>query len=372
MTKQYLDKSGLNYFWSKVKSYVDNHSGGGGGGSSADSQIEVITNIDTTLPSDSTDYEEGQKICIVDSSTDVYKVYTAINGSWDSGVYLDRAKFYMLINGNLNLSFNSGLYGVGYNVGVTHGEFLYYYAPTSTGITQSTVNTFKDLDSGTYLINASTFIYPTKIRTSGGSVTQQQTLNIGSDYYYLSIYKADIYAYVPSVGDTFMIMSPTYSAIGKVTGTSGATTATVTWDVTTGLVDLTSNQTISGVKTFSSAPVCATQPTANDELANKAYVDAVRNLMKFSEWTNLYSSGNNYVKYRYNAFMCEIFVFLESAHTSDFTAGTLPSACRPSNRTDQELTGTGLNYGRVETTGAVVLHNENGYATGTFTFTLTN
>ena len=39
-------------------------------------------------------------------------------------------------------------------------------------------------------------------------------------------------------------------------------------------VDLTSNQTIGGVKTFSSVPVCATQPTSNDELANKAYVDA--------------------------------------------------------------------------------------------------
>ena len=39
-------------------------------------------------------------------------------------------------------------------------------------------------------------------------------------------------------------------------------------------VDLTSNQTIGGVKTFSSVPICATQPTSNDELANKAYVDA--------------------------------------------------------------------------------------------------
>ena len=106
------------------------------------------------------------------------------------------------------------------------------------------------------------------------------------------------------------------------------------------------------------------------------YVNAIktelRNLMKFSDWTNLYTSGNNYVKYRYNAFMCEVSVFLESTHTSDFTAGTLPSACRPSNRTDQELTGVGLNYGRIETSGNVILHNENGYATTTFTFTLTN
>ena len=106
------------------------------------------------------------------------------------------------------------------------------------------------------------------------------------------------------------------------------------------------------------------------------YVNAIktelRNLMKFSNWTNLYSSGNNYVKYRYNAFMCEVNVFLESTHTSDFTAGTLPSACRPSNRVDQEFTGAGLNYGRIETNGNVVVHNENAYGTGTFTFTLTN
>ncbi|WP_086289368.1 hypothetical protein [Campylobacter devanensis] len=39
-------------------------------------------------------------------------------------------------------------------------------------------------------------------------------------------------------------------------------------------VNLTGNQTIAGVKTFSSPPVSATQPTANNQLANKAYVDS--------------------------------------------------------------------------------------------------
>lgn len=29
MAKEYLDKTGLAYFWSKVKAYVDSHSGGG-------------------------------------------------------------------------------------------------------------------------------------------------------------------------------------------------------------------------------------------------------------------------------------------------------------------------------------------------------
>jgi hypothetical protein len=39
-------------------------------------------------------------------------------------------------------------------------------------------------------------------------------------------------------------------------------------------VNLTGNQTVAGVKTFSSPPVSATQPTANNQLANKAYVDS--------------------------------------------------------------------------------------------------
>lgn len=31
MAKEYLDKAGLTYFWTKVKAYIDTHSGGGGG-----------------------------------------------------------------------------------------------------------------------------------------------------------------------------------------------------------------------------------------------------------------------------------------------------------------------------------------------------
>ncbi|MGQ2716555.1 hypothetical protein ACT6DC_09055, partial [Campylobacter coli] len=43
------------------------------------------------------------------------------------------------------------------------------------------------------------------------------------------------------------------------------------------VVALTSNQTIAGVKTFSVPPVSATNPTANNQVANKAYVDTVGN-----------------------------------------------------------------------------------------------
>lgn len=47
-------------------------------------------------------------------------------------------------------------------------------------------------------------------------------------------------------------------------------------------VKLTNNQTIAGVKTFSSPPVSATQPTANNQVANKAYVDSAVSLNKSS------------------------------------------------------------------------------------------
>ena len=43
------------------------------------------------------------------------------------------------------------------------------------------------------------------------------------------------------------------------------------------VVNLSGNQTINGVKTFSSVPVSATNPTANNQVANKAYVDTVGN-----------------------------------------------------------------------------------------------
>ncbi|EAJ1645180.1 hypothetical protein CIB68_05645 [Campylobacter coli] len=43
------------------------------------------------------------------------------------------------------------------------------------------------------------------------------------------------------------------------------------------VVALTGNQTIAGIKTFSAPPVSATNPTANNQVANKSYVDTVVN-----------------------------------------------------------------------------------------------
>ncbi|WP_180379585.1 hypothetical protein [Campylobacter devanensis] len=44
------------------------------------------------------------------------------------------------------------------------------------------------------------------------------------------------------------------------------------------VVALTGDQTIAGVKTFSAVPISATNPTANNQVANKAYVDSVVNV----------------------------------------------------------------------------------------------
>lgn len=42
-----------------------------------------------------------------------------------------------------------------------------------------------------------------------------------------------------------------------------------------GYVDLTNNQTVGGIKTFSSVPLCSTAPTTGNMLTNKTYVDSV-------------------------------------------------------------------------------------------------
>lgn len=42
-----------------------------------------------------------------------------------------------------------------------------------------------------------------------------------------------------------------------------------------GYVDLTTNQTVGGIKTFTSVPLCSTLPTTNNMLTNKQYVDSV-------------------------------------------------------------------------------------------------
>lgn len=57
-------------------------------------------------------------------------------------------------------------------------------------------------------------------------------------------------------------------------------------------VNLTGNQTIAGVKTFSSPPISATNPTANNQVANKAYVDTVGN-------TAVKLTGNQTCRCRY-------------------------------------------------------------------------
>ena len=116
--------------------------------------------------------------------------------------------------------------------------------------------------------------------------------------------------------------------------------------------------------------------TSDEDTYTCSYINdletSIKNLMKFTNWTNLYSSGNNVIKYRYNAFMVEIRIYMQDAHTTDITTSALPSACRPSETVSCELTGEGLNYANLYTDGKIILHNNNAYAGGTMTYTLTN
>ena len=48
------------------------------------------------------------------------------------------------------------------------------------------------------------------------------------------------------------------------------------------VVKLSGNQTIAGVKTFSALPVCNLAPTANNHLANKAYIDSIDKVPDYS------------------------------------------------------------------------------------------
>ena len=111
----------------------------------------------------------------------------------------------------------------------------------------------------------------------------------------------NLYALPPEEGGLFIdraqfnqIMYDTTSAVisnqnsintlnSKVTAnqnsinTLNSKVANIESSVSTGVVSLTGNQTIAGVKTFSSPPISATNPTANNQVANKAYVDTVGN-----------------------------------------------------------------------------------------------
>lgn len=57
-----------------------------------------------------------------------------------------------------------------------------------------------------------------------------------------------------------------------------------------GVVNLSGNQTIAGIKTFSALPVCNLAPTANNHLANKAYVDSLDQVPDYSAGVNIPSN----------------------------------------------------------------------------------
>ncbi|MBR6641351.1 MAG: hypothetical protein IKL08_04080, partial [Clostridia bacterium] len=66
-------------------------------------------------------------------------------------------------------------------------------------------------------------------------------------------------------------------------------------------VNLTGDQTIVGIKTFSSPPVSTTNPTANNQVANKAYVDSKLGKAYITE---TYTNGASWYRVWSNGF-CE-------------------------------------------------------------------
>lgn len=61
-------------------------------------------------------------------------------------------------------------------------------------------------------------------------------------------------------------------------------------------VDLTTNQTVGGIKTFTSVPLCATLPTTNSMLTNKQYVDSISAGGVSSSANNTFTGTNAFRK----------------------------------------------------------------------------
>ncbi|EAI9516491.1 hypothetical protein C3V87_07255 [Campylobacter coli] len=92
---------------------------------------------------------------------------------------------------------------------------------------------------------------------------------------------AQVKAKVTKTGDETIAGVKTFSAppVSATNPTANNQVANKSYVDTVGnsKVALSGNQTIAGVKTFSVPPVSATNPTANNQVANKSYVDTVGN-----------------------------------------------------------------------------------------------
>ena len=63
-----------------------------------------------------------------------------------------------------------------------------------------------------------------------------------------------------------------------------------------GYVDLTNNQTVGGIKTFTSVPLCATAPTTGNQLTNKTYVDSIASGAVSLSANNTWTGTNSFRK----------------------------------------------------------------------------
>lgn len=336
MTKQYLDKTGLTYFWGKLKNKfqdklvsgtniktVNNQSllgsgditiSGGGGtwgtisGTLSD-QTDLQNALDAkqdklTLPlkyeeyiEDEEDYSCYYNYVINTESvpgtgipSGVYEVDTSIctqpypegillvfgHGSGNNNQYM-----YTLKQSDILIikHASDASYSVGDAITVisSDGSFITtkVKSVSSSGITTLEKITLENKEAVHHItsdLNQNRLMFVQDINICDVAITQECYIDSGAAQNYTFPAGTLCFCKYGNVSSNKpgLIITPT----GDVFKVTALATLTITMSTIKPYVDLTSNQTIGGVKTFSSVPVCATQPTSNNELANKAYVDA--------------------------------------------------------------------------------------------------
>jgi hypothetical protein len=145
--------------------------------------------------------------------------------------------------------------------------FLDNYSSSSNALDMS------KFETGIYIIlrkNSGNTLYM-KPR-AGASTTGLQNAT-GANYLTMLIYNNQLPETYDYTSRSFTIyqLNPNYYTYWTYTDTG--TDFSRNWSTAVEGVDLTSNQTISGLKTFNTLPVSSTTPTANNQLVNKQYVD---------------------------------------------------------------------------------------------------
>lgn len=196
-------------------------------------------------------------------------IYTLSNENGGTWSYTVRENYTKIVAGsNLTSSYSNGVL----TLNGTAPNSTYYQ---QVGSSSATAFVFQDAKVGHYIItksNATTSLAFNYKMTSSGSMTSLFALI--TDLYITKTYDDastnEIFGYAVGIDASGNIIH--YKVIKT---TSVADAMVLLSDNATYNPQLLSRtaQTITGVKTFSSVPVCSTQPSNNSDLANKAYVD---------------------------------------------------------------------------------------------------